>query len=150
MARRGREWATLGRLLINEPRAFPGALLDVVRRSVRTVWDARGGGYYAFGFVIDFVWLEINMIIDDIVEAESIADFFGEQIFELFFRYLGESFANMIKAFLWPVYVAQLSPPWGIAFLVGAYLVFARFIKKPLEQWLFDDDEPVGDDTGTS
>jgi hypothetical protein len=81
------------------------------------------------------------MFVDDIVTAESIGDFFGEQIFEIFFRYLGESFRNMIVAFMWPVEIIQISPPWGIGILVGMFMVFGRWVKEPLANWLFHDDE---------
>ena len=113
MKRRGREFASLSKILANEPKNFPRALLNVMRRSFRTVWDARGGGLYACGYVLTFIWLEIKMFVGDIVSAESIGDFFGEQIFEVFFRFLGESLRNMIEAFMWPVYIIEISPPWG-------------------------------------
>ena len=139
MANRGREFKSLGQLLVNEPRAFPGALLTVLRRSVWTIWDARGGGYYACGFVLTFIWLEISMFIEDIAEATGIADFFGEQLFEMLFRYIGESFMNTIRAFMWPVYVIQISPPWGLTVFVIMGVLFKNFLKEPIEQWLFHD-----------
>jgi hypothetical protein len=141
MKRRGREFMSLGRILVNEPKRFPRALLNVIRRSFRTVWDARGGGLYACGYVLTFIWLEIRMLVDDILSAESISAFFGEQIFEIFFRYLGESLQNMIAAFMWPVFVIQISPPWSVGILVAMFVAFPRWIKQPLEQWLFHDDE---------
>ncbi len=141
MKNRGREFLSLGKILVNEPRAFPRALLDLFRRSFRTVWDARGGGLYACGFVITFVWLEARMFIGDIIEAEGVGDFFGEQLFEIFFRYLGESIQNTISAFIWPLYFIELSPPWGLVGFVTMYVVFANFLKGPLEQWLFHDDD---------
>jgi hypothetical protein len=141
MANRGREFKSLGQLLLKEPRAFPGALLIVLRRSVRTIWDARGGGYYACGFVLTFIWLEITMFIEDIAESTGIADFFGEQLLEMLFRYIGESFLNTIWAFMWPVYVIQISPPWGIAVFVLMGVLFKNFLKEPVERWLFHDDD---------
>jgi len=81
------------------------------------------------------------MLVDDILSAESISAFFGEQIFEILFRYLGESLQNMIAAFMWPVFVIQISPPWGLVILVAMFVAFPRWIKQPLEQWLFHDDE---------
>jgi len=141
MKRRGREFKSLGQTLANEPRAFPRALLNVLRRSFRTVWDARGGGLYACGYVLTFIWLEIRMLVEDILSAESIGGFFGEQVFEIFFRFLGESLQNMITAFMWPVFVIQISPPWSVGILVGMFVAFARWIKEPLEAWLFHDDD---------
>ena len=141
MKKRGREFKSLGQVLVNEPRAFPRALLNVIRRSLRTLWDARGGGCYAFGFVVTFIWLEIRMFVDDIFEATGIGDFFSEQLLEMLFRYIGESFQNTIKAFIWPVYIIEISPTWGVGFLVAFYFIFTRLIKKPLEAWLFHDDD---------
>jgi hypothetical protein len=145
MKRRGREFANLGKVLANEPKAFPGELLKLVRRSFRTVWDARGGGLYACGYVLTFIWLEVTMFVGDILGAESIGALFGEQIFEMLFRFLGESLQNMIQAFMWPVFVIQISDKWGIAILVVMYLVFNKLIKARLERWLFHDDEPASE-----
>jgi hypothetical protein len=143
MANRGKEFKSLGQLLVNKPREFPGAFLQVIRRSVRTIWDARGGGFYACGFVLTFIWLEITMFIEDIAEATGIADFFGEQLLEMLFRYLGESFVNTIRAFAWPVYIIQISPPWGLTAFVLMAVLFKNFLKEPIEQWLFhEDDQP--------
>lgn len=79
------------------------------------------------------------MFVSDIIEFESFASFFGEQIFEMLFRYIGESFQNTVSAFIWPVYFVQISPPWGAVGLGLAFVVFAKFLKQPVEQWLFDD-----------
>ena len=141
MRRRGREFKSLGQILATEPRRFPHALLIVFRRSFRTVWDARGGGLYACGYVLTFFWLELRMIVGEILSAESISGFFGEQIFEMLFRFLGESFRNMISAFLWPVHIIEIAPLWGIGILVCMFVAFKQWIKQPLENWLFQDAE---------
>ena len=85
------------------------------------------------------------MFVGDILSAESIGALFGEQIFEMLFRFLGESLQNMIQAFMWPVFVIQISDKWGIAILVVMYLVFNKLIKARLERWLFHDDEPASE-----
>jgi hypothetical protein len=139
MAARGREAQRLGLTLRDEPKALPGEILELVRRAVRRLWDARGGGFYACGFVVTFVWLEISMLLEDVVEAEGVADFLTEQVWEMLFRYFSESFVNGFLALIWPVYVIEFRPPWGFALLLGLYLVFAGFLKAPLEAWLFDD-----------
>ena len=143
MKNRGREAIALGHILVNEPKSFPAALLRLVRRSLRTVWDARGGGLYACGFVVTFVFLEIKMFVLDIFNAESVSGFFSDQASEMLFKYLGQSIENTVSAFIWPVFVIQLDGTWGIAILVGLYVLFPKFIKKPLEHWLFDDDADV-------
>jgi len=142
MVARGREAKHLGKTLKDEPRSFPAAVLDLMRRSFRIVWRARGGGLYACGFVVTFFYLEIQMFFGDIFAAESFGSFFAEQASEILFRYIGESIRNTISAFMWPVYIIEIKPPWGIGLLVGMYLVFANFVKQPLEKWLFDGESP--------
>jgi len=139
MKNRGREAKALGQILADEPKLFPAALLRLIRRSLRTVWDARGGGLYACGFVITFVYLEIRMFILDIFQAESVGDFFASQVSEMFFKYLGQSIENTVQAFIWPVHVIDMQPPWGLGVLAALYFLFPKFIKAPLERWLFDD-----------
>ena len=143
MKRRGREFLSLGKILANEPKEFPGELLKLIRRSFRTVWDARGGGLYACGYVLTFIWLEVTTFIDDILGAESIGALFGEQIFEMLFRFLGESLQNMIQAFMWPVFVIESFDKWGIGILAVMYLVFNKLVKARLERWLFHDAVPA-------
>jgi hypothetical protein len=59
MKARGREAQRLGKTLKDEPGAFPGEVQGIRRRSVRTVWSARGEGLYACGCIVTFVFLEI-------------------------------------------------------------------------------------------
>jgi hypothetical protein len=108
---------------------------------VRQLWDARGGGLYACGFVLTFIWLEIRSFFDEIISSDGVADFFGAQVFQMFFRFTVESLQNTIGAFIWPAYLLEWSPEWGAALLIALYFLFPRFLKKPLEHWLFHDDE---------
>ena len=102
MTDRYHETAGLGQTLVKEPRAFPGAVLRIFRRSARTVWNARGGGFYACGFVITFFLLEIRMFIDDIVNFDGF-DSIGQEIVRYVFRFALESLGNTVRAFAWPV-----------------------------------------------
>ena len=45
----------------------------------------------------------------------------------------------MVQAFIWPVYVIQLHPPYGMIGLVAAFILFPAFLKKPITRWLFPD-----------
>ena len=69
-------------------------------------------------------------------ESDGLVDFFTEQIVEFLFRFLSESLVNMIYAFMWPVYVVQLNPPWGAIGLGLAFLFFDTVLRKPIERWL--------------
>jgi hypothetical protein len=150
MANRGREASALGKVLINEPRQFPKDAMKLIKRSLRTVWDARGGGLYACGFLVTFVFLEFRMFILEIYNAESVGSYFSGQVAELFFKYIGESFQNTISAFMWPVWVIEIHPAWGAGILAGMFVLFPMYLKRPLERWLFDDrKEDPADTTNT-
>ena len=136
-----RETANLGHVLVTEPRAFPAAFGRVLKRFVRTVWNARGGGLYACGFVVTFLWLEATTLIGELVSSTSLASFFTDQLFEFIFRFTVQSLQNTIAAFIWPVWLIQLSPLWGGLLLAALYFVFPRYLKEPLTKWLFRDDE---------
>ena len=141
IGKRAKVVGSLSETLVKEPKAFPRKTAHAVRPWFRKVWKARGGGLYACGFVVTFVYLEAATLISEIMASTGVVDFFTEQLIELPFRFLSESLKNMVMAFMWPVPIVQYSPPWGIAILVAIYLIFANFIKKPLEQWLFHDGE---------
>lgn len=144
-----REAANLGRVLATEPRAFPGALGRVLKRFVRTIWNARGGGLYACGFVITFLWLEATTFVGELVASGSLAAFVTGQLIEFVVRFTVQSLTNTLLAFIWPVYVIQLSPLWGAIALAALYVLFPLYIKEPLARWLFDDadEKPEGDAT---
>jgi hypothetical protein len=49
------------------------------------------------------------------------------------------SLQNTINALIWPFHIINMSPLWGELAIGGMYLLFAKFAKAPLEQWLFGD-----------
>ena len=53
-----------------------------------------------------------------------------------------DTLKNMVSAFMWPVWVIQWQEPWGIGLLIAAFFLFPRFVKQPLEHWLFEGREP--------
>ncbi len=140
ISHRAKVVGSLGETLVKEPRAFPKKTAHAMRPWFRKIWKARGGGLYACGFVLTFVYLEASMLIGEIMAATGFVDFFTEQLLELPLRFLSESLQNMIAAFIWPVPFIQFSPPWGLAILGAIYLLFTYLIKEPLEHWLFKDD----------
>lgn len=142
MQNRGREFLSLGEILLKRPAEFPRALLGLLRRSFRTVWDARGGGLYACGFVVTFVWLEVSMFIADIIAAAGPGEFVGDSFIGMIVGYFVESFINTINSLIWPVRVISVAPPYGLIALGVMFFVFPRYLKAPLEQWLFEDDKP--------
>lgn len=126
----------LGDDLVHRPGVLPGKAHGWFRTWFAKVWKIRGGGLYACGYAVTFLVLEIRSLAGDVFEADGIVDFFTEQIFETLFRFLGESLANMISAFMWPIYLVQLNPPWGAIGLGLAFAIFDLVLRKPIERWL--------------
>lgn len=144
--RHAREAGDLGKTLVVEPRRFPGKCGSLLKRSLRGLWEARGGGYYACGFVVCFIWLEIKTLASEIAAASGVGSFVSEQLFEFLFRFSMQSLANTIQSFLWPLMVIDRYEHWGIVGLVLGYLLFAYVLKERISKWLFAGDEQ---ETGT-
>ena len=136
-----REPAALATVLFTNPRAFPRAAHETFRRGFRKVWSARGGGLYATGFFVTFVWLEIRLLLEDVLDAADPGDFVVGQALELLLRFTVESFVNTLEAFLWPLLLIGFHPPAGLIALAVLYVLFPLTLKKPLERWLFDDED---------
>lgn len=138
---RARVVGSLGETLARDPKAFPKKTAQALRPWFRKMWKARGGGLYACGFILTFVYLEASMLIREIMAATGFVSFVTEQLAEIPFRFFGESLKNLISAFIWPAPLVQLSPPLGLAILAALYVLFTYLIKEPLEKWLFHDEE---------
>ena len=110
------------------------------RQWFRKVWKVRGGGLYACGFALTFAVLEVGSLADDVLGIGAI---FSGQAVAFLVNFLMDSLTNTLKAFIWPVYVAQYAPPWGAIGLGVAYWLFPTTLKKPIERWLFQDEPEV-------
>ena len=131
---------------MRNPRGVPDKAHGWFRRWFRTLWNLRGGGLYALGYIVTFAWLEVTSVAGDIAESDGVGDFLGAQIVEFVFRFLSDSLANMIQAFLWPVELLAYRPPYGLAALVVLYAGFRTFLKPPIERWMFGGDPEPGID----
>jgi len=100
------------------------------------IWKVRGGGLYACGYAITFAYLEVRTILGEVAESESIGEFIQEQLVEFIFRFALDSFANLLQALMWPVYIVQYRPPFGAIALGIAFVIFPLTLKKPIEKWL--------------
>ena len=114
-----------------------GKAQDWFRRWFTKVWKVRGGGLYACGYAITFVALEVTTVVGELAESDSIGNFLSEQLIEFIFRFATDSIVNLIKALMWPVYIVEWRPPFGAIGLGIAYIVFAKYLKKPITEWLF-------------
>ena len=128
-------------ILANKPREFPSALLLLFKRFVRNIWDVRGGGLYACGFVIMLVWLEASMLVSDLLNFSATGGLFDGSVIGFVVGFFVESIMNTVQAFIWPVAVIEISPPWGAIGLGLLYAIFPSTLKKPLEKWIFGDED---------
>lgn len=117
------------------------------RNWFRKVWKVRGGGLYALGFAVTFIILEVQSLADDVL---GIGALFGGQAIDFIISFVIDSFMNTISALMWPLKVVQFAPPWGAIALGLAFLGFTSYLKKPIENWMFDDErvESVEPETG--
>ena len=99
----------------------------------------RGGGLYACGFAVTFLWLEAGSFIDDFKQIHLL---FEGQVFDFVLNFIIDSFKNTIAAFMWPLSVFQLWQPFGAIALLAAYFAFPVLLKPRIEHWLFDGQPP--------
>jgi len=99
------------------------------------VWKVRGGGLYAVGFAISFAIFEIQSLADDVL---GIGALFSGQAFEFVINFFIDSLKNTIAAFMWPLYIVQWQQPVGAILLGLAFWLFPSYLKKPIENWMFD------------
>jgi hypothetical protein len=102
------------------------------RRWLAKIWLAYGGGLYAVGYATTFLYLEARSIIDGIAGSSGLADFLTSEIFEYFFRFLGDSISNMVQAFIWFVPVLSYRSPLGIILLGIGFWLFDIYLRKPV------------------
>ncbi len=104
----------------------------------RKVWDVRGGGLYALGFIVTFIYLEVVDLFDDVMGIGAVL---SGQVVEFIFDFFIDSLMNTFQALLWPVDVLQWAPPWGAIALGLGYWFFPIYLKPFIEDWLFDDEQ---------
>lgn len=130
----------LGRTLVEEPRSFPHRLKLHLLKWARATWKARGGGFYACGFVVTFLYLEIKLLFTELFTSAGAGDFIVQQFFQLILRFTVDSLVNTLLALIWPALLLSLSPIYGALGLAAGYFIFNRFLKEHLTQRLFSDD----------
>jgi len=102
------------------------------------VWDVRGGGLYACGFAVTFIVLEAGSFIEDFKEIGLLLD---GQVVEFILNFILDSLQNTLEAFIWPVNIVQVAPPFGAIGLGLAFWLFPIYVKKHIEAWLLDTEE---------
>lgn len=120
----------------------PGGIGDnahgAFRNWCRRVWRSRGGGLYAVGFIVSFVYLEIVDVLFDDVPQIFQTDWLSGEAIGFGVDFMIDTLTNMISAFLWPVYMIQWEAPVGLVLLAALYFLFPRLVQKPVEHWMFE------------
>ena len=138
---RARALGELGSDAVNQPQVLPARAHGWFRDWFRRIWKLRGGGLYACGVAIGFLILEIReFVVEDVGEFVAIESIFSAELISFAVSFVIDTFVNSLKALLWPAYVVQLWPPYGVIALCIAFFLFPRYLKKPIEHWLFDRD----------
>jgi hypothetical protein len=128
---------TISQLIGDGARVLPEKSHGWFRDWFRKVWKIRGGGLYALGFAVSFIYFEVGSLGEDILGVGSV---FNGHALDFFIDFIVDSFTNTLSALIWPVYVVQVAPPWGAIALGLAFVVFTSFIKPPIERWVFPEE----------
>lgn len=119
-----------GRELVREPkRALP-----LAREAFAHAWRARGGGFYGLGYLIAFGWLQVNVLVGDVSESDSVSQFAMGAAVEYLIRFSLMAFLNVFLALLWPLYVLEQFGGMGIILLALGYLAFEYGLRPLVEQ----------------
>ena len=100
------------------------------------VWLTYGGGLYAVGYALTFLYLEARSILEEVAEADGPIDFLTSHLLEFIFRFLGDSISNMVQAFIWFLPFFDLRPPLGFILLGLGFWLFDIYLRKPVGDWL--------------
>jgi hypothetical protein len=133
----------LGREAVARPGGLPDKAHGWFRSWFRKVWEVRGGGLYAVGFAAAFLFFEIReVVVEDIPQFVAMNNILSSELIAFGIEFLVDTLVNFVRALLWPMYVVMLWPPAGAIVLGAAFILFPRYLKKPIESWLFQDAGP--------
>lgn len=106
------------------------------RRWFAKIWLSYGGGLYAVGYAVTFLYLEVQTIISEIVESSGVVDFLTGHLLEFIFRFAVDSIANMVQAFIWFVPMLSYRAPLGLILLGIGFYVFDIYLREPVGNWI--------------
>ena len=107
------------------------------------VWLTHGGGLYAVGYALTFLYLEARSILEELAEADGPVDFLTGHLFEFIFRFLGDSISNMVQALIWFLPVFDIRPPLGFILLGVGFYVFDIYLREPIGNWLLRENDEL-------
>ena len=129
-----------GREAVRSPGGLPDKAHGWFRSWFRKVWELRGGGLYAVGFAVAFLFFEIReAVVEDIPQFIAMNSILSSELIGFGIQFVVDTMVNFVRALLWPMYIVMLWPPAGAIGLTVAFVLFPRYLKQPIERWLFQD-----------
>ena len=133
---------------VQEPGTIPNRAEGAFRGWFRQVWDARGGGLYAVGFAVTFLYLETSeFITEDVPQLAGLSFTDVNSLLGFAIDFIVDTFMNTLAAFMWPVTVIGWQSPYGLIALIAAFVLFPHTLKPVIERWLFRDEEEAESDS---
>lgn len=129
--------------LAQELREQPRRAVPMLRGLFVEAWRSRGGGFYGLGYVVTFLYLEVNVLVTDVLTSDSVGSFALGQIVEYVLRFSLFSFLNVFQAFLWPFFVLEHLGGVGIILLLAGLAAFEYALKPVVERIFPELKEPV-------
>ena len=120
--------------IIQEVVREPARAVPLARKAMVEAWQARGGGFFGFGYLIAFCWLQVNVLWGDVSESDSVSQFAVGAAIEYVLRFSLMAFLNVFLALLWPLYVLEQFGGMGIILLALGYLAFEYGLRPLVEQ----------------
>ena len=143
LTERARELGRRGREELTRKGGLPDSAHGSFRRWFRKVWELRGGGAYAVGFALTFLYLEItDILFDDIPSLFAMQVISVESILGFVISFIIDTLMNTLYAFMWPALLLGWGEAYGLIALIGIFVLFPRFLKRPIEHWLFEGEPP--------
>jgi len=140
---RAREIGRRGHEELTRKGGLPDSAHGFLRRWFRRVWELRGGGAYAIGFGVTFLYLEINDILFDDIPTLFAMDLTSvDSLIGFVVSFIIDTLMNTLVAFVWPALLLSNGEIYGLVALVAIFTLFPRYLKKPIEHWLFEGEPP--------
>lgn len=106
------------------------------RRWLVKVWRSYGGGLYAVGYAVTFLYLEARTLVTEIAASDGVLDFLSGQLLQFLLRFSTDSIMNMVHAFTWFIPLLSWHAPLGIIVLAVGFYVFDIWLREPVSRWL--------------
>ena len=111
----------------------------MLRASLISLFQSRGGGLYALGYVVTFVVLEVLEIPELFGDLAGL--FVGDgtlagSVIALGVDFFVDTLRNMVYAFIWPALVIQYFGWVGVALVAVGFATYDRLLRSIVERFV--------------